>query len=445
MIKLILALAIVGCTSLSAAVPATQPTGESVDTLIKQLGSGSSSERRRARDELVRLGEATLPHLQAAAQNATDSETRSGIEVVLKRLAERNEYGPTLITLHARGAGPELFDAIGKQSGVRFTPFDKDTWPVGQPDPAVSVDFDHTPFWDAVSMLAQRCGVRPTGEYRHSSLDAAEFESGPQVIAGEVQLKRFDPQPPREYAGAASGAFYVYAHALTVPRARDRWALRMSAIAEPKLTPVFWSVIKTHVIDDKGVEAKNPQSTEVESMWGRTPEVSVDFTLSPGATRIAKFTAETRVMASAATEKLQIPELAKAAGTSWPWSGLRIDIEGFEELKDGSFRLMLNIIRGGLDEAHFQECYYVVASVPIQLLDRENRPLLQDAGSMSLLEMNGMPVDHIRVFRTFTRDTLFAKDPRPRKPVKLVWELPSRLHAYDVPVLLTDIPDSRLK
>ena len=199
------------------------------------------------------------------------------------------------------------------------------------------------------------------------------------------------------------------------------------------------------MIDDKGAEAKNARSDEVESMWGRTPEVSVDFTLSPGATRIAKFTAQTRIMTAAGTEKLQIPELDKASGTSWPWSGLRIDIEGFEELKDGSFRLMLNILRGGLDEAHFQECYYVVAAVPIQLLDRENRPLLQDAGSMSLLEMNGMPVDHIRVFRTFTRDTLFARDPKPGKPVKLVWELPNRLHAYDVPVVLTDIPDSRVK
>ena len=445
MIRWILSVLLVACPTLSAAAPASQPAdGAAIDSLIRQLSSGSSSERRRARDELVRLGESALPQLEAAARTATDSETRSGIEVVLKRISEHNEYGPTLVTLHARGTGPQLFDALGKQAGVRFAPYDKDAWPAGQLE-SFSADFEKAPLWDVIAAFSERAGVRPTGEYRHSPIDAADLEDGPQVVPGEIQLKRLDPRLPHGYAGSASGAFYVYARALTIPRAKNRWSLRMSAIAEPKLRPVFWSVIKAHVTDDKGVEAKDVRAEDVEGMWGRTPEVSVDFAMSPGATRIAKFTADTRVMTAAATEKLRIPELAKATGTSWPWSGLRIDIEGFEELKDGSFRLMLNIIRGGLDEAHFQECYYSVAAVPIQLLDEQNRPLLQDAGSMSLLEMNGMPVDHIRVFRTFTRDTLYSGDPKPGKPVKLEWELPTKLHAYNVPVVLTDIPDSRNK
>lgn len=425
------------------AAPATQPADASADALIRQLSSSSSSQRRHAREELARMGEAAVPRLEAAAKTAPDAQTRSDAAVVLRRIAEHNEFGPTPITLHAQGTGAELFARIAKQAGVRIEPYDLQTWPKDQPLAELSVDFDHAPFWEAVASLADRCGVRPSGAYRHSPLDARDMDSGMRVVPGEIQLQRIDPRAPRQYVGAASGAFYVCAHAISDVRAADRWSIHLMAIAEPKLRPIFWSVLEPRVIDDRQREIKPLDLDGVQPMWGRTPLATVDFTAAPGTRSISRFTADSRVVVATATRKFEAPDLSKAAGTVWLWNGMRIDIEGFEELKDGSYRLMMNMVRGNMDEAHFEECYYIVQSIPTQLLDAAGRPLLQDAGSMSLLRMNGLPVDHIRVFRTFVREAEFEADPKPGNPTKLVWELPTRLHSYDVPVSLNDLHDSR--
>lgn len=433
-------LAIVCCTAIAEAAPASQPAVDRVDALIGKLAGGTASQRRQARDELVQIGRDAVPQLQAAARGAPDPETRSAAEVILKRIAAHDEFGPTLITLHARGTGPEIFDAIAKQAGVRIEPRANDTWPKDKPLPTISADFDRVPFWEAISRVCEQCGVRPTGEYRHSRLSDASIEAGVEVVPGEIQLERIDPGPARNSAATFSGPFYVCGKAIKAAPGKNRCSFRMFAIAEPKLRPVFWSVPNVKATDDKQRPLTMHSMDAIVPMWGRTPEVAVEFATAGAASRIAEFRADTQVLVAASTQKFELADLAKAKGTVWLWNGIRIDIEGFELMKDGAYRLMLNLTRGNLDETHFQECYYVIQSVPTQLVDAEGKRLLRDASSMSLPQMNGAPADHIRVFQTFIRDTLRDADPKPGPPVRLVWELPTQLHSYDLPVVLKDMP-----
>jgi hypothetical protein len=438
-IRALALLTIVCCAATLRAAPASQPAADRVAALIGKLAGGTPSQRRQARDELVQIGRGAVPQLQAAAQSAGDPETRSAAEVILKRIAAHDEFGPTLITLHVRGTGPEIFDAIAKQAGIRFEPRANDTWPKDKPLPSISVDFDRIPFWEAVARAGEQCGVRPTGEYRHSKLDDPNVEAGVEIIPGEIQLERIDAQSGRNSAATFSGPFYVYGKASAAPHAKNRLSFRMFAIAEPKLRPVFWSVPSVKATDDKGKALTMLSMDAIVPMWGRTPEVGIEFATAGPASRIAEFRADTQVLVAASTQKLEVGDLAKAKGTVWLWNGIRIEIEGFELMKDGAYRLMLNLTRGNLDEAHFQECYYVIQSVPTQLVDASDRPLLRDASSMSLPQMNGAPADHIRVFQTFIRDTLRDADPKPGPPIRLVWELPTQLHSYDVPVALKDL------
>ena len=432
MIRLVTFAAIIGCAAALGAAPSSQPAPDRVETLIAKLSGGTPSLRRQARDELVQIGRDAVPQLQAAAKSAADPETRSASEVVLKRIAAHDEFGPTLITLHARGSGPEIFQALGKQAGVRFAPRSPDTWPRDKPLPTISVDFDRLPFWEAVLRAGTQCGVRPTGE--------SDPDADGRTSPGEIQLERVDPQSPRDSVGFASGPFYVYGKAFAVPQAKNRWSFRMFAITEPKLRPVFWSVPNVSAIDDKGNALTMLNMDAVAPMWGRTPGASVEFATTPGASRIARFNADTQVLTAVAMQKLELRDLAKARGTVWLWNGVRIEIEDFEQMKDGAYRLMLNLARGNLDEAHFQECYYIIESVPTQLLDANGTPLQRDAMSMSLLQMNGAPADHIRVFQTYIRHSPRDQDSKPGPASRLVWELPTQMHAYDVRVVLKDLP-----
>lgn len=432
MIRLVALLGIVCCAAALEAAPASQPAADRVETLISNLSGGTPSQRRQARDELVQIGRDAVPQLQAAAHGAPDPETRSAAEVVLRRIAAHDEFGPTLITLHARGTGPEIFQAIGKQAGVRFAPRTPNTWPRDKPMLTISVDFDRLPFWEALLRAGEQCGVRPTGE--------SDRDADRRASSGEIQLERVEPQSPPDTVGFASGPFYVYGKAFAVPQAKNRWSFRMFAMAEPKLRPVFWSVPNVSAIDDKGNALTMLNMDAVAPMWGRTPGASVEFATAPGASRIARFNADTQVLTAVAMQKLELRDLAKARGTVWLWNGVRIEIEDFEQMKDGAYRLMLNLARGNLDESHFQECYYVIESVPTQLLDANGTPLQRDAMSMSLLQMNGAPADHIRVFQTYIRQAPRDQDPKPGPASRLLWELPTQMHAYALPVVLKDLP-----
>lgn len=430
MTRLLAVLAIACCSATTRAAPASQPAAERVQGLIEKLAGGTPSQRRQARDELAQIGPDAVPQLQAAAHSAPDPETRSAAEVVLRRIAEHGELGPTLITLHARGTGREIFDAIAKQAGVRFVPRTPQTWPPDQA-PTISVDFDRLSFWEAVQRAGEECRVRPTA--------GADSDSASPLVRGEIQLERIDPKAPPDRVGFASGPFYVYAKAFHTPRATNGWSFRMVALAEPKLRPVFWSIGNVNATDNNGNALRMLNMDAVVPLWGRTPEAAVEFATHPDASRIARLDVNTQILTAVDTQKFEQHDLNKARGTVWLWNGMRIEIESFDLMKDGAYRLMLNLARGGMDEAHFQECYYVVQAVPTQLFDAGGTPLLRDASSMSLLQVNGAPADHIRVLQTFIRDTQKDADPKPGPAFRLLWELPTRLHAYDLPVVLKDV------
>ncbi len=139
-----------------------------VCALVRQLNSSKLAQRKAAEEDLIRKGPQVLALLPEPADD-TPPEVKDRLNRIRQRLeqdAAESATRASLITLHSPAMPlSKALAALQEQSGNRIIDTRRRT---GQtlPDPVLKVDFDRTPFWQALDEVLDQAelSVYPFGQ-----------------------------------------------------------------------------------------------------------------------------------------------------------------------------------------------------------------------------------------------------------------------------------------
>src|SRR3954469_13992589 len=260
--------------------PATQP---SIDTLIRQLSAPNWKDRESAQAAIVRMGSPVRERLQQLARDRhADDETRGRAEAALRQIADDQETGGSIITLHLRDALPrDIYAEVSRQCGTELLPAEPNLWDA-HPWQRQTVDLDQQPFWAAMKQLQAKTNIELAqwGE----TLRLVEHNGGDVQTRGPSQI---------------SGPFLIIANHVdrsqsidlaagdpetkTYPAAEKQFSVQLAVFAEPKLR-VLQAPMAAHIeeaVDDKGnslVPAEQNMdeagSNAISGMWTASARLS---------------------------------------------------------------------------------------------------------------------------------------------------------------------------
>jgi hypothetical protein len=151
-------LLLVSC--LIAAEPSNGALKSEVRTLTTKLDDESADERRKAEEELIKLGPSIIDLLPAPESQSAEGVKQALLRVRKKlqdELAQASIAGST-VTLHGSLKLSQVLAEIKKQSGNNIS---APPQPAGIPaiDPEIKVDFNKTPFWNALDDVLDQTGL----------------------------------------------------------------------------------------------------------------------------------------------------------------------------------------------------------------------------------------------------------------------------------------------
>jgi hypothetical protein len=221
-----------------------------VERLVKQLNSQELNERTDAEGQLIALGPKILEFLPTFkdGEGAAEAQKRESVARIRGRLEkEMAEHSTqtTTITLHAANKPlSEVLAEFTRQTGNKFKDVRRQ---MGQEvaDPNVSIDFEKTPFWEALDKTLDQAKLTL---YHFAENDALGI-----TARGESQLPRFG-------RAAYAGALRLDATRLAAERdlraAGNNSSLKLTLeIAwEPRMRPIILqqALADLRAVDDRG-------------------------------------------------------------------------------------------------------------------------------------------------------------------------------------------------
>ena len=151
-----------------ADVPADAAFQREVDRLVRQLDAPQLAERDAAEEALLNLGPKVLEFLPppAALKSPEEKSRVARIQQKLQRLVAESAAKPSLVTLHGNALPlSKVLAALEEQSGNKIV---RKGFGQQESDPALKVDFNKTPFWQALDQVLDQAGltVYPFAEQR---------------------------------------------------------------------------------------------------------------------------------------------------------------------------------------------------------------------------------------------------------------------------------------
>jgi len=288
-----------------------------VSRLVQDLDAAQLTQRDAAERALHDLGDRVLPLLPAISDRTSAEAARrlTRLRQQLTRAQARAAAEPTRVTLHGKDLPlAEVFAAISKQTGNTIV--DHRAKFGGVADPVkVSVDFDHTPYWQALDQVLDQAGL---------TLYGFAGERGAFVI------NRPPGAAPRAAQATYAGMFRlepVRFEAQRDLRNRERGSLRLFVEVswEPRLQP--FSLIEPlgdlrGVADDgSAIEPTNAQA-RVETLIREglsTAELELPLELPPrGVRSIASLKGKLVALVPGPHEEFRFDELPLAAAGKRP-------------------------------------------------------------------------------------------------------------------------------
>jgi hypothetical protein len=172
---LVLALALPAWCQAQTTTPTTSPTtspattqaaasnGEDFDALVKRLGSTDWKERQLAEQGIVKMGTAVVPRVEELGKKSADPEVQQRAKAIVRQIAMASLTEPTLVTLKFKNApAGEVYADLFKQVGAQIELWPPNLFAAGaRPIPAVTIDVNKVPFWEAISKLEAQTGLFP--------------------------------------------------------------------------------------------------------------------------------------------------------------------------------------------------------------------------------------------------------------------------------------------
>jgi hypothetical protein len=259
---------------------ATDPGRDALKTEVRnfvgKLDDESADERRKAEEQLIKLGPAILDLLPAPESQSGEGVKQAVLRVRKKlqdELAQASVAGST-VTFHGRLKLSQVLSEIQKQTGNNISPPPQ---PAGVPpvDPEIKVDFKKTPFWGALDDV----------------LDQAELSIYPYGQPGILQLVPRGPHDlPRAGRTAIVGPLRIQAVRVIAQRelrtaTPSSLRVMLEVAWEPRLQPI---AVKQKMVDVKAVDSTgaplavdNPE-TEPEAPLPRQGSSALETVVSLG-------------------------------------------------------------------------------------------------------------------------------------------------------------------
>jgi PAS domain-containing protein len=238
-----------------------------VQTLVRRLDAAELSRRDAAEAELIRLGPKVLDLLPKPT-GRTAAETKQRIQRIrqtLQRMAAESAAEASRVSIRGDAIPlSKLLEAISSQTGNKIVDF-RERFGHPQTDPPLKVDFDKTPFWEALDTV----------------LDQAEltvYPFGPERAIHVVG--RPETHQPRCATAAYSGPLRFEAVDIIARRGlRDPseqvLQLKLEVAWEPRLAPI---VLKQRLSEVKAVDEQGRPLALDERQAEREVPVDADST-----------------------------------------------------------------------------------------------------------------------------------------------------------------------
>ena len=425
------------------AAPTPQEKAQ-LDALVTRLSDDDWKAREKAQQDLTRFGPGAAPRLKEVLAGAKDPELRTRVEAILKLIEQNDATGPTFVTLHLSAAPAALaFDELARQAGAKL-----ETNPPGllarDGIAPVTIDADRQPFWDVLRKLCGTCGVRPERSGGGKLLltgDDGSWARRPAVLSGPFLVTANEAFVTR---GVRFGAPKAAANPPPRPDPRaqgvfDHAQVQLEAFFEPKLHGAAWSpgnVVSAR--DAGGLSLVIPRGAEPRRRStygpGRTGEWEATVWLAApdrGARVLAAlnfnstFTVQTGIESIELLDVLNIKDVERTVGPA------RITVQGVTRLGEDELELRVKSVPAGDVQAWRGAVSGQFRRGP-RLLDAEGREWMQAGGgsSMSATEYSAQT--------RFNRPNA-VRPGAPADPVKLVWDLPTGVQQFEVPVEFKDL------
>jgi len=227
-------LSLLGPTCLAAPTtgPATQTAGaaapessisvEQKRQLLAALSSDQWSVREAATRRIIAMGEGARPLIAELLKMTDDAEAKARLKLALEQIGEARISGPSLISIHMKGASPrEAFAAVARQCYAKLPTSPQDLF--HQQWPSFNIDIDRKPFWEAIGALSAQTGVHlGTSDEGFALMRDDNLRSGQRFVSGAFLVVANEVNHERRIA-VADGSSYA------------NFGVKIFIYAEPKL------------------------------------------------------------------------------------------------------------------------------------------------------------------------------------------------------------------
>jgi hypothetical protein len=415
-----------------------------LDKLVRQLSDDDWKVREKAQQDLGHFGAGAVPRLKAQLSAAKDPELRARIEGALKQIEANDATGPTFVTLHLKDApAAEAFDQLARQAGATLT-----TQPPGLLQrgdlPKVTLDVEREPFWLVMRKLCGACNLRPerSGDKKLAlAADDGSWARRPFVTSGPFLVTANELYVTR---GVRFGAEQPAEAKNPLPRdplapdgLQDHAQLQVEAWFEPKLSGMSWSVGNVvEATDGAGRSMTLPRGAEPRRRatyggsryygeWESVVWLSVPPRDKPGA-KLSRLKFLSSFSVQTGVDRFEVPNVLAAKDVEHVAGPARLVVKNVMRLGDDQYELAVGSYPAG-DVSAWRGAQAGQFRRGPQLVFDDGRPLMQAGGSSSMSD------------RAYTSQLRFTAE-RGREPAKVVWEVPTGVQQFTVPVEFQDLP-----
>jgi len=313
-----------------------------VRRLVRQLDALESTRRDEAEEQLLELGPGVLDLLRKVGEGKS-AEVTLRIDRIcgkFQRILAEAAAKASLVTLHG-GAMPlsKILAAIQEQTGNKIVDMRRR---FGQPpaDPELEVDFEKTPFWQALDQVLDRAGlsIYPYGEGKAISV-----------------VTRAETQGPRADRAGYSGPLRFEAVGIRAQRdlrnpGNDTLVLTLEVAWEPRLAPItlVQRMADLTAVDENGnpvtvgsMQAALEVPVDPESM---AVELKIPFVLPPREVkRIASLKGTLTALVPGRIETFRFENLAEAQNVQRRIAGVTVVLEQARKRNEGIWEVRMGV------------------------------------------------------------------------------------------------------